>query len=47
MFVAFEMLQCDVQLRINAREIVGFTYETVGRIELLALNEKRIAYGAF
>ena len=42
MFIAFEMLQCHVQLRINAREIRRFTYETVGRMEQLALNETRL-----
>ena len=41
-FVAFEMLQCHVQLRINAREIRRITYETLGRMELLALAETPI-----
>jgi len=38
MFVTLEMLHCHVQLRINARETRRFTYETAGRMELLALN---------
>jgi hypothetical protein len=38
MFVTLEMLQCHVQLRINGRETRRFTYETVGRMELLAIS---------
>lgn len=46
-FVAFEMLRYHVQLRINAREIRRFTYETMGRMELLAVDGTPIAYCAY